>query len=255
MALSSLIVYEPLDTLSENRDYWSEYVSFYEQYWGGPTSPYGVWFGTEYNNFRNYLSKHLEIDEEDIVDCFFMKGKDGKHYISPFNSGMNSYILHSENYIPLYWFLLFKHDEGEFFYTPWGFGGINYDTKINLGFERLKEADEIIKRTLQKHIETRFRLPILQKLSKIRSGIDSLKAWLGGFDPSGYVVLNYGEICSFIHPYTMKNERSVNEMWQMLYLIKEDRFEEAQSVLSIIVEKWEDIRRKASGDIDKFTVQ
>jgi hypothetical protein len=255
MALSSLIVYEPLDALSENRDYWSEYISFYEQYWGGPTSPYGVWFGTEYNNFRNALSKHLEIDEEDIVDCFFMKGKEGKHYISPFTSEMNSYILHCENYIPLHWFLLFKHDEGEFFYTPWGFGGINYDTKINLGFERLKEADKIIKETLQEHKETRFKLPILDKLGEIQAGIDSLKAWVGGFDPTGYVVLSYGEICSFIHPYTIKNERSVNEIWQILYLIKEGRFEEAQSVLSIIVERWEDIRRKASGDIDKTTVQ
>ncbi|HEX9830155.1 MAG TPA: hypothetical protein VGA94_00575 [Thermodesulfobacteriota bacterium] len=255
MALSSLIIYEPLDTLSENRDYWREYVFFYEQYWGGPTSPYGVWFGTEYNNFRNALSKHLEIDEEDIVDCFFMKDKDGKHYISPFTTGINPYILHSENYIPLYWFLLFKHDEGQIFYTPWGFGGINYDTRINLGSERLKEADEIVQRALREHKEARFRPPILQKLHAVQAGIQSLKAWLGGFDPSGYVVLNYGEICSFIHPYTMKNERSVNEIWQMLNLVKEGRLEEAQSVLNIMVEKWEDIKRKASGDIDKSTVQ
>lgn len=255
MALSSLIAYEPLDTFSQNRDYWTEYVSFYEQYWGGPTSPYGVWFGTEYNNFRNSISKHLGIDEEEIEDCYFMKDKDGKYYISPFSSQMNSYIVHSENYIPLYWFLLFKHDEGEYFYTPWGFGGINYDTKINLGFERLKEADGIITRTLQKQKETRLKLPGYDKLFEIQSGIGSLKAWLGGFDPSGYIVLNYGEICSFIHPYTMKNERSVNEIWQMIGLIKEDRFEEAHSVLSIIIEKWDDIRRKASGEIDKFTVQ
>jgi hypothetical protein len=53
----------------------------------------------------------------------------------------------------------------------------------------------------------------------------------------------------------MKNERSVNEIWQMLNLVKEGRLEEAQSVLNIMVEKWEDIKRKASGDIDKSTVQ
>jgi len=252
MARGSLIVYEPLDAFSEKRDYWNSYASFYEEYWGGPTSPYGVWFGQEYENFRKALSSYLEIDEEDIEDCFFMKNKERGYYIAPFSSMTKSYLLHSENYIPLHWFMLFKDEEREYFYTPWGFGGINYDTKIALAFERLKEAEDILTNALQKH---KHKLTFSQKLKEIQSGIRNLKTWLGGFDPSGYVVLNYGEICSFIHPYTMRNERSVNEVWQMLSLIKEDRVEEAQSVLGIINEKWEDIKRKASGEIDRFTIQ
>ncbi len=255
MALSSLIVYEPLDNFTENRTYWSEYVSFYEQYWGGPTSPYGVWFGTEYDNFRRALSNHLEIDDYKIQDCFSMKDKNGKYYIAPFSSGTNPHILNSENHIPFDWFLLFKSDEREYFYTPWGFGGINYDTKINLATERLNDAREIIDITLKKQKENHFKVLIFEKLIEIQSGIAGTKTWLGGFDPRAYIVLNYGEICSFIHPYTMKNERSVSELWQLIDFIKEDRFEEAQSALSILTEKWDDIRRKAIGEVEKFTIQ
>jgi len=255
MALSSLIVYEPLDNFTQNRNYWVEYVTFYEQYWGGPTSPYGVWFGTEYENFRRALSNHLEIEEEKIEDCFSMKDKTGEYYIAPFSYGTSPHILNSENHIPFDWFLLFKDDEREYFYTPWGFGGINYDTKIKLAIERLIDAGEIINITLKKQKENRFKLPMSEKLIEIQSGIADIKAWLAGFDPRGYVVLNYGEICSFIHPYTMKNERSVSDLWQLIGFIKEGRFEEAQSVLGILTEKWDDIRRKASGEVEKFSIQ
>jgi hypothetical protein len=255
MATSSLIVYQPLDTFREKREYWNNYVIFYENYWGGPTSPYGVWFGKEYENFRDALSKHLEIDEEDIEDCFFMKDKEGRYYISPFSSETDSYILYSENYIPLYWFILFEDKERESFYTTWGFAGINYDTRIALGLKRLKEADEILNNLFQKYKGSDLKSPHILDLSEVQTGIANLRAWLIGFDPSAYVVLNYGELCSFIHPYTMKNERSVKEIWDILSLIREGQIEEAQSMLSILVNKWEEIKRKASGDIDRFTVQ
>src|SRR3990172_9280505 len=38
MAQSFLILYEPLDSLVEKREYWNNYITFYEKYWGGPTS-------------------------------------------------------------------------------------------------------------------------------------------------------------------------------------------------------------------------
>ncbi|HEX3034152.1 MAG TPA: hypothetical protein VHT73_03340 [Thermodesulfobacteriota bacterium] len=255
MAKCFLIVYEPLDNLGEKRDYWSSYVNFYEKYWGGPTSPYGVWFGQEYEAFRRALSEHLGIDEEEIEECFFMKDAGGRYLVSPFGSGPNPYLLSSENYIPEEWFILFKGGERESFYTHWGFGGIHYDTKISLSLERLKEADEIIRKALQRYENTKSTLPILYKLREIQSRVHEFQRWLSGFDPSGYLILNYAEISSFIHPYTLKNENSAEEIWYTLSLIDKGQIEEAGSALNILIQKWDDIRRKASGEIDKSTIQ
>ncbi len=253
MARSLLIAYEPLNSFIENKGYWNEYITFYEKYWGGPTSPFGVWFGNEYETFREALSNHLGIDEQEIEDCFFMKDKEG-YYISPLSSKMDSSIIYSDNYILAEWFVLFKDEEREFFFTPWGFGGIHYATKMYLSLQRLIDADRIIKSFLESR-KSDLKLPLFHKLLEIQAGIAELQTWLSGFDPSGYVLLNYGEICSFIHPYTMKNERSVKEIWDMLSLVKEGLVNEAKSALNAITEKWEDIGRKASGDIDKSTIQ
>lgn len=50
----------------------------------------------------------------------------------------------------------------------------------------------------------------------------------------------------------MKNELSVKEIWQALPLISEGRIDEAERVLNVVIQKWEDIRRKAAGEIDSF---
>ena len=34
-----LQVYEKLTSVHKDYDYWKEYTSLYESYWGGPTSP------------------------------------------------------------------------------------------------------------------------------------------------------------------------------------------------------------------------
>jgi hypothetical protein len=255
MATSMLIVYEPLDRFGKKRNYWNNYITFYEQYWGGPTSPYGVWFGKEYEVFRDALSKYLGVDEEKIEDCLFMKDDEGKYYISLRSSITNIYILHSENYIPLHWLVLFNDKERRFFYTHMGFGRIHYCTKINLSFERIKEGDEIISKAVQKYEKTELKSPLFLKLQKIQSEILELQAWLSGFDPSSYVLLDYGEICSFINPYVMKNEDSVKEIWKMFNHIDKDQMEEAQIMLSIIIQKWEDIRRRVANSIYSTTVQ
>lgn len=257
MAKSVLIAYEQLDRFGEKRYYWNNYIDFYEQYWGGTASPYSVWFGKEYETFREALSNYLEIDKEEIEDCFFIKDKQGRYYISSISSKINAYLLHSENYIPLHWFLLFKGEGRKFSYTHSGFGaldydGIYYDTTIDLALERLKEADAIIRKAAQEYRKTHLKLPIFGKLSEIQAGVLELEIWLSGFDPSGYILLDYGDICSFIHPYTMKNELSVKEIWQALPLISEGRIDEAERVLNVVIQKWEDIRRKAAGEIDSF---
>ncbi len=255
MAQSLLVVYEPFDSFVEKKGYWNNYITFYEKYWGGPTSPYGVWFGREYEVFREALSNYLGIDDQEIEDCFFMKDKDGRYYISPLTPQINPYLLYSENYIPLDWFILFNDDEREFFYTPWGFAGMHYDTKISLSLQRMKEAEEILRNISTVYKKSELKLILFQKLNEIQARIVELKNWLSRFDSSGYVLLNYGEICSFIHPYTLKNERSVKEIWQLLSFVGEGRFKEAQTVLNLLAEKWEDIRRRASGDISSFSIQ
>ena len=50
-----LQIYQRLSHFKDDKDYWVEYTDFYERFWGGPTSPYGLWFGNEYVTFQNAL--------------------------------------------------------------------------------------------------------------------------------------------------------------------------------------------------------
>ena len=134
MAISSIFIYEPIDSFRDKSYYWKEYIEFYEKYWGGPTSPFGVWFGNEYENFRNSLSSHLEMDMEEIEDCYFMKDSDGKYFVSPMYSKANS--SHSENIIPIDWFILFSEEEKKTLYTHWGFNAISYDTRVDKALDQ-----------------------------------------------------------------------------------------------------------------------
>ncbi len=252
MANSTLILYEPVENFGDKSDYWYSYIDFYEKYWGGPTSPFGVWFGNEYENFRKAISSNLDVVEEDIEDCFFMKDKDGRYYIAPLGSGGQSHIFVSENIIPLHWFAMFREDERKILYTHWGFNAISYDTRISLALSRLIEGETVIGNVKDKHGSNSH---ILNKFADIASGIRELSSLLSAFDPSGSVVLNYGEICSFIHPYTIKNENSVKDMRDLLALLASGKVSDADSRLSMLTQKWDDIRRMASGEPAGTTLQ
>lgn len=252
MANSTLILYEPVENFGDKSDYWFSYIDFYEKYWGGPTSPFGVWFGNEYESFRKAISSNLDMLEEEIEDCFFMKDKNGRYYIAPLGSKGQSHIFVSENIIPLHWFVIFREEERKILYTHWGFNAISYDTELDSGLRRLKEAEKVIGSVIDKN-EPNSRL--LNKLADIRAGMSKLYLLLSGFDPSGSVVLNYGEICSFIHPYTIRNENSVKDVWDLLTLLSSGKIADADSRLSMLTQKWDDIRRKASGDPEGTTIQ
>lgn len=255
MVSSMLIVYEPIERFERKRDYWNKYINFFEQYWGGPTSPYGVWFGKEYEDFRRSLSKYLGIVEEEIDDCFFMRDDEGRYYISLINPLTNTFALCSENFIPPHWFILFENQERKFFYTHMGFGRIHYCTKINFALARIKDQDEIINRANERYNTTELKSPFFLKLRKIQSEALELYAWLSEFDTSGYLILDYGEICSYIDPLIMKNEHSVKDMWDLLGHIKRDQMEEAQIRLTAMLEKWEDLKRKISSGSYSNTIQ
>ena len=77
-----LQVYENIKNTGVDQKYWEEYTSFYEQFWGGPTSPYGLWFGNEYSAFEESLCDHMQIQKKDIKQCLFIKEND-EYYICP----------------------------------------------------------------------------------------------------------------------------------------------------------------------------
>ncbi len=68
-----------------------------------------------------------------------------------------------------------------------------------------------------------------------------MNGWLRGFDPEGEILLNYGEICSFITRDSMKNENSVGELKRVVSDIESGNFEKAESGLRFLNAKWAEI--------------
>lgn len=253
MAISSILIYEPIDSFRDKANYWKEYAEFYEKYWGGPTSPLGIWFGNEYEAFRNSLSQHLGMDKEEVEDCYFMKDSDNNYYVAPLYSKSNS--AHSENIIPLDWFIMFIEEDRKSLYTHWGFNAIHYDTRIGTALDRIDEAINILSNCLTDTDKSTINKLFANNLSIMCQSLSDLQTWFSGFDNTGFVVLNYGEVCSYISPATLKNEQSVGEMGDFLELLKSGELEKASSSMRILFQKWEEIRSQASGEIDKSTLQ
>ncbi|HML95204.1 MAG TPA: hypothetical protein PKC29_07210 [Thermodesulfobacteriota bacterium] len=249
MAKSMLIVYESVDRFGRMSEYWKRYINFYEEYWGGPTSPYGVWFGNEYNDFRERLSCALRVPDEEVRDCLFMKSKDGGYLISPLRSFKNAYMLDSDNCIPPPWFILFDDSEREFFYTHMGFGRVHYGTALGKGLGRIDEADRIIEESFKKYGGEENAHSLFMKLKKIQSGLFELRTWLSEFDEAGYLVLDYGELCSFLSPYTLNGDRSSKEIWDVLSNLEKNDMEQCRLVLGLFLQKWQTIKQKVSEDI------
>lgn len=249
MAISTLIVYEPLEGFGERISYWEEYSRFYENYWGGPTSPFGVWFGNEYKAFRGALSEHLELDESEIKDCFFIKNDENKYYIAPI--GDSKYVFSYENSIPIEWFVLFEEEERKNFYTHWGFNSIHYDAKTEDSISRLDRANKVLRESISRNIKH----PISVYINRLHEGINHISNWLHSFNQSGFVVLNYGDICTFIYPHTLPNENSVKEISDSIELIEKQMYDEADTIQKIFFQKWDDIRQKCEGNIDTQLIQ
>lgn len=251
MAKSTLVVYEPVE-MTDKAYYWKEYAEFYEKYWGGPTSPFGVWFGNEYESFVQAMAAHLGIDKNEVEHCFFTKDDDGKYYIAPFRSKSN--LFFSENFIPLEWFVLFGAEDRQTLYTHWGFNALYYNTRIGTAMERLDAAAAVVSESIKSGsgIGKEHGFDLETFLMSLRD----LKSWLSGYDPSGFIVLNYGELCAMINPYSLERERSVEEAWAFIGQLREGKFDEAASSLKAFLQKWDDIRSTASADAaDDSTLQ
>lgn len=250
MALSVLMVYEPVSSTREKENYWRSYISYYEQFWDGPATPQSSWYGMEYDEFREALSRELGLDKKEIQDCFFIKDSEGDYYVAPAGSKVNLNIFSAENFIPLEWFLMYEGGEKKYFYTHTGFGAIHHDaiyysTRIEDAVRRLKEASLEIDTAIGSGSGGRS---LSEVLMDIKRGVLNITDWLSGFDPAGYVMLNYGEICSHIQPDSMKNEDSVSELRHAIRLASEGKHDDAETSLKILLGKWDEIQRAASGD-------
>ncbi|MCY3985703.1 MAG: hypothetical protein OXF23_01475 [Candidatus Dadabacteria bacterium] len=249
MPSSTLIVYEPLDSFREKSQYWSRYLKFYELYWGGPTSPFGIWFGNEYSAFRQALSDHLDSPHEDLPDCLFMKDEGGSYFVAPTSDSLNCFS--SENIVPFEWFLLFSEEGRKNFYTHWGFNSIHYNSTLEHSKSRLVSSRDKIEKTMSSEPLNSLEF-FLHNLDR---SLEDLRKWLVQFDSRSYMVLNYGDICNYIHPYTLKNENSVTEVNKILELVSLSNFAEAELALKVFFQKWDDISTKCAGGTGESRIQ
>ncbi|MFA9408115.1 MAG: hypothetical protein ACERKJ_04685, partial [Candidatus Dadabacteria bacterium] len=83
-----------------------------------------------------------------------MKNEEGKYFVAPMYSKSNT--AHSENIIPIDWFVLFSEEERKSLYTHWGFNAIHYDTSIDTALDRIKQALQILSGCLEKHEEKKL---------------------------------------------------------------------------------------------------
>ena len=82
-----------------------------------------------------------------------------------------------------------------------------------------------------------------------------MNEWLNGFSGKGVIMLNYGEICNFIEPDSMKNEDSVGEIRRVLENIEKQDLSSAETTLKLLNFKWIDITSKASGETENISLQ
>ncbi|NIT14439.1 MAG: hypothetical protein GTN99_09425, partial [Candidatus Dadabacteria bacterium] len=258
MANSVLVVYEPLEEVIEKKDYWKKYIDFYLKYWDGPSSFQSVWFGKEFDDFRDALSDHLGIDKEFIEDCFFIKDSEENIFISPLSDNANPYVFSSENYIPPEWFMLFSHGDKKLSYTHTGYGaisqdGIYYETEINKAAGGISIAERIIKNGIVRSSEADSSITVI--LKQLSEGAENIKSWLENFNQNGKVVLSYGDICTYIPNYSLTDENSVKDIWEILDLIKSGSYKVAESKLNIFAVKWHETFNQAQEQESKSTVQ
>lgn len=252
MAISVLMVYQPVQSTREKESYWRSYISFYEKYWDGPATPQSSWFGKEYDEFRQMLSNELGMGKNEVQDCFFLQDDDENYFIVPVGSEVNINIFSAENFIPYEWFLMFSKEEKHYFYTHTGFGAIQqeaiyYNGNIENAKKRLEAAKKNIEAGLN-NIEMGSSQHMAEMLKELFENIGNLENWLLGFDPRSFIILNYGEISNHIERESMQNEDSVSEIHGILSLSAEGKIDEAETALKYLNTKWNQIRGVITGE-------
>ena len=244
---SALMVYQNLKNITEEKEYWDKYIKFHELYWDGPNASQNVFYGNEYEEYRSSLSKYLEVDPDNIKDCLFTKHESGEYYLTPLGVDSDKYIMESENSIPSHWFLLFENSEKKFFYSHAGEGaiqpdGIYYNTDCSLSKKRLNNVKSILENQSSNDIPNEFEL----FTKELAFGLSEIYYWIEKFPDDSMIVLNYAEISSVIHEFTLKNENSGSDLWAIIDLISSNDYDTANSNLKIYNQKWNEISRNCS---------
>jgi hypothetical protein len=239
---SALMVYQNLKNITEEKEYWDKYIKFHELYWDGPNASQNVFYGNEYEEYRSSLSKYLEVEPDIIKDCLFTKHENGEYFLTPLGVDSDKYIMESENIIPPHWFLMFENSEKKFFYSHAGDGavqpdGIYYNTDCSLSKKRLETARTILDKKSKSDVPSEFDL--FRK--ELNFGLSEMYYWIEKFPDNSMIVLNYAEISSVIHEFTLKNENSVSDLWSIIDSMSKEDYESANSNLKIYKQKWDEI--------------
>ena len=124
---------------------------------------------------------------------------------------------------------------------------IYYNTRVKDAAQRLKESIADLEDALSE-LGGKSAYPTLgEMLSATKEGVENLLGWLSGFDGTGFVLLNYGELCGYIVQDTLKNEDSVTEIRRAIELAADGNYEASESALRVLESKWEEIRAAAMG--------
>ena len=246
---AALLLYHNLENINEDKSYWEKYIKFHELYWDGPASSQGVFYGREYEEYRESLSKYLEREISQIKDCLFTKHDNGKYYVSLLGGDSDKNILEHDNSIPTEWFLLFSGDEKRLSYSHAGDGaihpdGIFYSTDSRSSKNRLEEIKMILENLDNDHVPK----DLGAALKQIAFSTAEISFWISSLPDDSMLVLNYAELNRMIHQLTLKNENSVQDLWLFIKFVKEGDYDAARSCLKVYQQKWDEISEKCMVD-------
>ncbi len=240
-----LQIYQRLSHFTDDKDYWSEYTDFYERFWGGPTSPYGLWFGNEYGSFQNALCDHLNIKENEIKECLFIK-EDNENFICPDNKVDNApFSFLVDNLIPIHWFFIFEESQKKIFKTHWGFGAIHY-----------KSSADNCKKLIEKFMDITDKLTDDDKelssyIDVIRNDLKELDEWIKKFPDDSVVILNYGDLLASFPMSSLDKEDSVKIIADFKNNILSSNKNEAKNLFKFLINRWTNIEFANQKDLSK----
>jgi len=243
-----LQIYEKLSNIRDDKEYWDRYVDFYEDYWGGPTSPYGVWFGNEYATFQESLADHLSISTNNIRECLFIREND-EHYICLLDSNKNGhpYSFLVDNVVPIHWFFLFSNNQKKTFKTHYGFGSIHYTSTLTSA-QKMIEDFALLNNSLTKENEK-----LLSYLSIIQKDLNETKEWCKEFSKDSRIILNYGDLLASFPPTTLDKEDSVKIISDLKVELEKSNYTDALSLIEFLISRWSNIEFANQENITKST--
>ncbi len=211
-------------------------------------SPFGIWFGNEYGDFRKALADRLSVDETAVRDCFFIRSADGLLYVCPLggSEGENANILSCEDAVPFEWFAAFDESGRRNFYSHWGFSSIHYNAKAGEAAAKIGAAAATLDRAFEKTDHENLRTMV----EWIGKGAANMGGWFSQRNPEGYAVLNYGDVCSVLSPQSLDRERSVEQVAEILALLEGGEWERSYDLAVRLLRKWDDVRRMCAAARD-----